>query len=290
MKIDIERESGFCFGVSRAIKMAEEALDRGAKVYCLGEIVHNQKEIDRLTAKGLVFIDNNDLKELRDARVLIRDHGEPPQTYELARKNNLKIIDGTCPIVQKLQKRIREKYLSKEKPDILIYGMENHPEVIGLKGQTEGNAIVIRDTEKLSLLNLQRNVSLFSQTTMDVGGFRELSEKLKSLFHVPREMKLEPEVNDTICRHISHRQPGLEEFAKNHDLIIFVAGKNSSNGKILFEICKKVNPNSYFISEPFEIKRHWFDDNHSVGICGATSTPHWLLHEVADHISEFTII
>ncbi len=289
MKIDIEAESGFCFGVSRAIELAEDELEKGNKVYCLGEIVHNRKEVERLLSKGLVFIDHDELKELKNSKVLIRAHGEPPSTYELAGKNNLRIIDGTCPIVRKLQKRIKEKYLEDKTGQILIYGKQDHPEVIGLNGQTEGNAVVIREPEMLSKLHLKGKVSLFSQTTMDTEGFKILSEKLSEHLESERNRNMEIEIHNTICRHISHRQPGLIRFANEHDVIIFVSGKNSSNGRILFDICKKANPESHLISESHEIRKEWFDGYESTGICGATSTPKWLLQEVYQYISDFTI-
>ncbi len=289
MKIDIEAESGFCFGVSRAIELAEEELEKGNKVYCLGEIVHNRKEVDRLQSKGLVFIEHDELKELKNSKVLIRAHGEPPSTYDLANRNNLEIIDGTCPIVKKLQKRIKEKYLEDKSGQILIYGKEDHPEVIGLKGQTDGNAVVVKEPQMLSKLKLKGKISLFSQTTMDTEGFQILSVKLSEPAGNDRNRNVDIEIHDTICRHISHRQPGLIRFANEHDVIIFVAGKNSSNGRILFDICKKANPESHLVSECHEIRKEWFDGYESTGICGATSTPKWLLQEVSDYISDFTI-
>lgn len=287
MNISIEEKSGFCSGVKRVIEMAESLLDRGEKVYCLGEIVHNEKEVRRLETKGMVFIEHSDLDKLTDETILIRAHGEPPETYELAARNNLKIIDGTCPIVQGLQRKIRRRYreMDSKNGQIIIYGKEKHPEVIGLNAQANNEALVVRTEEDLKKTDPYKNLYIYSQTTMDTGGFEKMSSQLKILGSDERTVQ----VNDTICKHISHREPGLRRFASENDLIIFVAGKNSSNGKILFEICKDENPSSIFISESKELKAKWFVDSiDSVGICGATSTPVWLLEEVGERIKSFT--
>lgn len=287
MNISIEEKSGFCFGVKRVIEMAESMLEHGEKVYCLGEIVHNEKEVKRLESKGMVFIDHADLDKLKDKTILIRAHGEPPETYEKAARNNLEIIDGTCPIVQRLQRKIRKRYRDSDRKteQIIIYGKEKHPEVLGLKGQTNNEAIVVRTEEDLKKVERDMDLYIYSQTTMDTGGFEQISSQLKFQGNDERSVQ----VNDTICRHISHREPGLRKFASQNDLIIFVAGKQSSNGRILYEICRDENPSSIFISESKELKPEWFVDSiKSVGICGATSTPVWLLEEVAEKIKSFT--
>jgi len=286
VKISIEKGAGFCFGVSKLIDMAEEILDKGEKLYCLGEIVHNEKEVKRLVDKGMQFITVEDLKELHNTSVMIRAHGEPPSTFEICEKNTISVIDGTCPIVRALQKKIKKAHESSDtdKEQILIYGKNDHPEVIGLKGQTNGKAIVINDPDQLKNTELNAGVSLFSQTTMDSEGFKEIEEALfqKSL----EDPKLKVHVNNTICKHISHRQPGITEFARNNDLIIFVAGKNSSNGKILFEICKKENSNCIFISETEEVRKEWLTGYEKIGITGGTSTPDWLLSQTAEKIKK----
>jgi len=285
VRISIENESGFCFGVNRAIRIAEEHLDRGEKVYCLGEIVHNEKEVNRLTSKGMVFIEREQLVDYHDIKVLIRAHGEPPYTYEIAEKNNIEIIDGTCPVVRSLQKRIRKIHEESGNLEsrIYIYGKQGHPEVIGLNGQIGNEALVVRDPSEIEADTVARNAYLFSQTTMDTGGFERISAALREKYKAAHL-----EINNTICSHISHREPGLRKFSKDNDLIVFVAGKNSSNGRILFEICKSENPDSYFISEPGELRSSWFIGKESTGICGATSTPLWLLEEVAMKVKGFT--
>ncbi len=286
MNVRIEKKSGFCFGVKRVIQMAEEALDKGEKLYCLGEIVHNQKEVERLTAKGMVFIDTDDLKELTNVKVLIRAHGEPPETYALAERNNIELIDGTCPIVRTLQKKVKDRFEdSGPETRILIYGKKGHPEVIGLNGQTGYNALVISSVDEVPDPGNTTSISLFSQTTMDGQGFAEVCDKLSTFAHPG----LEIEINNTICNHISHRQPGIEAFAESNELILFVAGKNSSNGRILYEICRKKNPNSYLISELEDIQAEWFTGVNNVGITGATSTPVWFLEQVKERLRNFTI-
>jgi 4-hydroxy-3-methylbut-2-enyl diphosphate reductase len=289
LKISIEEKSGFCFGVTRVIKMAEEILDRGEKLYCLGEIVHNDEEVERLKLKGLIFIEDEDLLKLKNEKVLIRAHGEPPATYSLAEKNGLTLIDGTCPIVLRLQKKIRKAYnsLTSEKDGIIIYGKENHPEVRGLMGQTNNTALVIRNTEEFGRINQRGNIHLFSQTTMDNEGFKMLEN-----YVADRKKKDEIDevfVHNSICKHISHRQPGIIQFAHENDLLIFVSGKKSSNGRILFDICKRENENSYFVSDVNDLKSEWIGKNKTIGICGATSTPGWLLDQIALKIKSFTI-
>ncbi len=287
MKISIEEKSGFCFGVKRVIEIAESLLDRGEKIYCLGEIVHNEKEVKRLKDKGLIFIEHSDLDSLKDKTVLIRAHGEPPETYQRADQNNLKLIDGTCPIVAGIQKKIRKSYeqLDNRNEQIIIYGKEGHPEVRGLIGQTEGNALVVGSKDDFENADLKKKIYFFSQTTMDVSGFENICTHLMQ----DQIEKREVEVNNTICKHVSHREPGLRKFASQNELVIFVAGKKSSNGRILFEICQEENPETHFISEPGELKQEWFNKSwKTVGVCGATSTPVWLLKKVAEKIQIFT--
>lgn len=288
MKVSIEEQSGFCFGVTRVIKMAEEILDRGEKLYCLGEIVHNEEEVERLKSKGLIFIDDEDLSKLKNTKVLIRAHGEPPATYALARNNGLELIDGTCPIVLSLQKKIKKIYEHSDsgKERILIYGKENHPEVRGLNGQTENKALVIRHPEELETLSGIENVHLFSQTTMDAEGFHQIENHLNAWKE--EGVKKQLTVHQTICRHISHRKPGIIQFARENDLIIFVSGKKSSNGRVLYEICKNENEHSFFVSDEKELKPEWLTGRKSVGVCGATSTPRWLLEQIAAKLESFT--
>lgn len=288
MKISIEEKSGFCFGVTRVIKMAEEILDRGEKLYCLGQIVHNEKEVQRLIDKGLVFIENEDLLKIKNAKVLIRAHGEPPATYALSRENDLELIDGTCPIVLTLQKKIRKAYEMADpaKNRIIIYGKENHPEVRGLKGQTENKAAIVRSCDEVGELKGLESVHLFSQTTMDTEGFKKIDKYLRKWQEEGGKKELN--VQNTICSHISNRQPGIIQFAHENELIIFVAGKKSSNGQVLFNICKNENENCYFVSGEDEIKSEWIKDVNSVGVCGATSTPRWLLEQIAAKIKSFT--
>ena len=288
MKISIEIKSGFCFGVKRAIALAEERLEQGERVYCLGQIVHNEKEVERLIKKGMIFIEHDDLDKLYDKTVLIRAHGEPPGTYEKAKKNKLRLIDGTCPIVLGLQKKIKKRFSENDLSDsqIIIYGKDNHPEVRGLKGQANNQALVVKSAEEIKKTDFKKKVFLFSQTTMDVKGFNKIESLIKQ--KVLDNEEGEVEVNNTICRHISHRETGLRDFAREHDLIVFVAGKHSSNGRVLFEICRSENPESYFVTGPEEIQAGWFVGKSSAGISGATSTPEWLLEEVAEKIREFT--
>ncbi len=283
--VRIEEKSGFCFGVTRVIRMAEEILDAGEKLYCLGQIVHNESEVKRLIAKGIIFIEKEDLHRLHHVRVLIRAHGEPPETYRIAEENNIELVDGTCPIVRKLQQKIRQNYETREKDSqIIIYGKTDHPEVVGLTGQTENNAIVISDPERLKDLSLAGEVSLYSQTTMDTDGFNRIREQLEERLEQKGKTGFALRVNNTICRHISHRQPGIRKFALENDVVIFVAGKKSSNGRVLFDVCRSVNSRSYLVSGPEELKDEWLANASKAGICGATSTPGWLLEEVAEKV------
>ena len=278
MIVEIDKKSGFCFGVVYAIEHAESFLKENEKLYSLGDIVHNDEEVKRLRQKGLISISKDEYKNLQDAAVLIRAHGEPPETYKTAIKNNLTLIDASCPVVLKLQHRIRNAY--EKNYQIIIYGKPGHPEINGLVGQTNGEAIVISDIEELNNINIDWNkpISIFSQTTKSPSKFYQIIEKIKSI------AKNEVVVNDTICRQVSNRAPWLKQFAKNYDVIIFVAGKKSSNGKVLYGVCKNENPNSYFVSSVEEINPEWFKNAEKVGICGATSTPRWLMEQVKEKI------
>lgn len=271
LKVTIDPRSGFCFGVVYAIEMAEDILDREGLLYCLGDIVHNDMEVERLKAKGLVIICYEQFLALKNAKVLIRAHGEPPETYRIALENNIELIDASCPVVLKLQNRIHHSYSDGE--NILIYGKKDHAEVIGLQGQTQGNAIVFQDIAELDLATMPRQVTLYSQTTKNKNTFYDISRRLS-------EAGLEVKVHDTICRQVSNRDEELREFSLEHDHIVFVAGKKSSNGKMLYQVCKAVNKNTYFVSSPEEISMDWFAPEDSVGICGATSTPQWLMDDV----------
>ena len=276
-KVEIDKKSGYCFGVTRAIKKAEEELKKGTPLYCLGYIVHNALEVERLTKLGLITIDMEQFKQLKNARVLLRAHGEPPSTYEIAKQNNIELIDASCPVVLTLQNRIKKK--DKETNDstqTVIYGKKGHAEVVGLVGQTNDRAIVIEDIDELDKLDYTKDIHLFSQTTKPLDGFREISTEIESRMQGSAQFKS----YDTICRQVSNRVPNLQEFAKKHDIVFFVAGKKSSNGKVLFEVCKKNNPNSYFISNPKEVDISLVKENISIGICGATSTPKWQMEEV----------
>ncbi len=282
MIVEIDKESGFCFGVVNAIKHAEEELEQGGDFFCLGDIVHNSQEVERLKNKGLGTINHEQLKSLRSAKVLLRAHGEPPSTYRIAKENNIKIIDATCPVVLQLQKKIFREFnvSTPQKKQIVIYGKIGHAEVNGLVGQTGGTAIVIEKIKDLEQLDFSKDICLFSQTTMSLDDFQEI---VKSI-----EERIEPGVSfryfDTICRQVANRMPNIKTFAGKHDLILFVAGKKSSNGKVLYEECKKSNQNTYLISDYQEINPEWLKQVRSVGVCGATSTPKWLMEAVAERI------
>ena len=277
LKIDIDNNSGFCFGVVYAIDMAEEILNDEDYLYCLGDIVHNDEEVKRLEKKGLRIIDHNQMKELHNEKVLIRAHGEPPSTYRIALENNLELIDASCPVVLKLQNRIKNAHDRGEK--IYIYGKHGHAEVLGLMGQTKNTAVVFQDLNEIDIDKLPKNISLYSQTTKSTESFYQISDELK-------EKGIEVNSNDTICRQVSNRDKQLRDFAGRYNKIIFVSGTKSSNGKVLYNVCKEKNPNSYFISTPSEVDKSWFDENDSIGICGATSTPMWLMEEVMNKIKE----
>jgi 4-hydroxy-3-methylbut-2-enyl diphosphate reductase len=275
VNIEIDDNSGFCFGVVFAISMAEDILDAEGKLYCLGDIVHNDEEVSRLKAKGLQIIDHDQLKNIKNEKVLIRAHGEPPETYKLALENNIELIDASCPVVLKLQNRVREAYNDKEQ--ILIYGKHGHAEVKGLVGQTNGDAIVIETFDELEKYELPKKLQLFSQTTKRTKNLYKLKSTLE-------EKGIEVDFNDTLCRQVSNRDIQLPTFVKKFDKVIFVAGTKSSNGKVLFDVCKENNPNTYFVSNKNELKKEWFIENENVGICGATSTPQWQMEEIKETI------
>ena len=282
IKVEIDEDSGFCFGVVTAIHKAEEELAKGETLYCLGDIVHNSREVERLKSMGLITINHEEFKQLHNAKVLLRAHGEPPETYITAYKNNIEIIDATCPVVLRLQKRIRQGYLadSDKEKQIVIYGKSGHAEVLGLVGQTDGKAIVIEKAEEAKKLDLNKSIRLFSQTTKSLDEFQEIVEYFKQ--HISPEATFE--YYDTICRQVANRMPKLREFAATHDLIFFVSGKKSSNGKMLFEECLKVNANSHLIDNEKEIDPSLLQNVKSIGVCGATSTPKWLMEKIYNHI------
>lgn len=332
LQIEIDNGSGFCFGVTTAIKKAEEELAKGTKLYCLGDIVHNSMEVERLTKKGLITINHDQLRELHDAKVLLRAHGEPPETYELARRNNIEIIDATCPVVLALQRRIKSQYEkghqladislenkgepvvvlptrsqtenkcdeicssfpvstplslreeTKSAGSIVIFGKNGHAEVLGLVGQTHSHAIVIEKFEDVKALDFEHDIYLYSQTTKSLDEFHKIIDYIQS--HISPTAKFQS--FDTICRQVANRMPNISSFAARHDLILFVAGRKSSNGKVLFHECLSVNPNSYQVESADEIDMKWFDGVQTVGICGATSTPKWLMEECRDEILRHT--
>ena len=275
--VEIDKKSGCCFGVSKAIARAEEELRKGETLYCLGDIVHNTLEVERLTKLGLITINYEQFKELKNARVLLRAHGEPPRTYEIAKENNIELIDASCPVVLGLQKRIKSKdQQKKEDAQIVIYGKKGHAEIIGLMGQTDSGSIIIESKEDFNKLDFSKDIHLFSQTTKPLEGFNEIATLIESRMHEGASF----EFFDTICRQVSNRVPNMKEFAEKHDLIFFIAGEKSSNGKVLFAECKKHNPNSYFIHNPEQVDLSLVKENTSIGICGATSTPKWQMEEV----------
>lgn len=282
IKVEIDEGSGFCFGVVTAIHKAEEELAKGETLYCLGDIVHNSREVDRLKAMGLITINRDEFRQLRNAKVLLRAHGEPPETYQIAQENNIEIIDATCPVVLRLQKRIKQEFRKEdfEEKQIVIYGKNGHTEVLGLVGQTGGQAIVIESAEEAKKLDFSKSIRLFSQTTKSLDEFQEIVEYIKH--HISPDATFE--YYDTICRQVANRMPNLREFAATHDLIFFVSGKKSSNGKMLFEECLKVNANSHLIDNEKEIDPSLLQNVESIGVCGATSTPKWLMEKIHDHI------
>ena len=291
MQVTIDPHSGFCFGVVYAIQMAEDALDNSGKLSCLGDIVHNNVEVDRLRSKGLEIIDHARLKTLKDCKVLIRAHGEPPETYKIALENNIELIDASCPVVLKLQNRVRISVdeMTERDGQVVIFGEVGHAEVMGLVGQTKGEAILVRNEEDLDKVDYSRPIYFFSQTTKSTRGFEKMRSLIEERSKNARENEIQEEFlnsNDTVCRQVSNREPQLKKFSDSHDVIVFVSGKKSSNGKVLFEVCKSVNPKTYFISDVDEIDPNWLEGVGSVGVCGATSTPMWLMKKVERHLKE----
>ncbi len=285
LKIEIDEQSGFCFGVTTAIQKAEEELAKGAPLYCLGDIVHNGKECERLKRMGLITIDHATFAELHNAKVLLRAHGEPPETYETAKRNNLQLIDATCPVVLKLQQRIKKKWQesANEERQIIIHVQSGHAEVLGLVGQTHGEAIVIENTSQLDRISTDKNTYIYSQTTKSLEGYRQIAEAIKERINSDKEV----EYFDTVCRRVSNRMSGMSKFASEHQLIFFVSGRKSSNGKILFDECKRTNSNSYHIEGPQEIDFSLIEGVESIGICGATSTPKWLMEDCRQAILNY---
>ena len=287
LQIEIDSGSGFCIGVTTAIQKAEEELAKGTQLYCLGDIVHNGMECERLREMGLVTIDHEQMARLHDATVLLRAHGEPPETYEMARRNNIEIIDATCPVVLQLQKRIKKQYetslTTPQSPltsQIVIFGKKGHAEVLGLVGQTHSDAIVIESFEEVTKLDFSRDIFLYSQTTKSLDEFHRIIEYIQQ--HISPSATFKS--FDTICRSVANRMPNISQFAAKHDLILFVCGRKSSNGKVLYNECLRVNPNTHLVEDPEEIDSSWLTDIQTVGICGATSTPKWLMEQCRDAI------
>lgn len=277
LSVDIDNNSGFCFGVVYAIEMAEDILEEEGNLYCLGDIVHNDEEVKRLEKKGLKIINHEQLKLLTNAKVLIRAHGEPPATYQMALQNNLELIDASCPVVLKLQNRIKNSFDKEEQ--IYIYGKHGHAEVVGLLGQTNNEAVVFQDIAELDIPTLPRELTLYSQTTKSTDKFYEINRILE-------ENGITVKTNDTICRQVSNRDKELRDFARKFDVVVFVSGTKSSNGKVLYRICADQNPRTHFVSSLADVKSEWFGKNESIGICGATSTPMWLMEEIKSHLQK----
>jgi 4-hydroxy-3-methylbut-2-en-1-yl diphosphate reductase len=284
MVVEIDMKSGFCFGVQNAVEIAEENLLKGEKVFSLGPIVHNDKEVERLSVMGLVSVNHDEFRKLKNCKVLIRAHGEPPETYQIAEENNITIIEATCPIVKRLQSKIKDVWLKiRESNDqIVIFGKSGHAEVVGLLGQTGNEAIIASGPDDLNRIDFTRPVWLFAQTTMSVKEYVIFADLIRQKI---RENGIsEPDnflhVNNTICGQVSNREPALRKFAQKHEVVIFVSGRESSNGKMLFSVCKSINPETYFVTSPEEINRSWFEGKKTIGICGATSTPKWLIEKI----------
>ena len=280
VQIEIDNGSGFCFGVTTAIQKAEEELAAGKTLYCLGDIVHNGMECERLKQLGLVTINHEEMSKLHGVKVLLRAHGEPPSTYEMARKNDIEIIDATCPVVLQLQRRIKKQYDMCPDAQVVIFGKPGHAEVLGLVGQTESKAIVIANVEEVKQLDFTRDIYLYSQTTKSLDEFHRIIEYIQE--HISPEATFKS--FDTICRQVANRMPNISAFATRHDLVLFVCGRKSSNGKVLYNECKSVNPNSHLIEGPEEIQKEWLEGVRTIGICGATSTPKWLMEQCRDAI------
>lgn len=279
LQIEIDNGSGFCFGVTTAIQKAEEELSKGNQLYCLGDIVHNGMECERLRKMGLITINHDDMRKLHNVKVLLRAHGEPPETYELACQNHIEIIDATCPVVLQLQKRIKRQFEAGA-AQIVIFGKKGHAEVLGLVGQTQSSAIVIESVDEVTKLDFSRDIFLYSQTTKSLDEFHQIIEYIQQ--HISPSATFKS--TDTICRSVANRMPNISQFASRHDLILFVCGRKSSNGKVLYNECLRVNPNTHLIEGPDEINHQWLKGIKTVGICGATSTPKWLMEKCRDAI------
>ena len=289
MIVEIDKKSGFCFGVVYAIDIAEEELRKSGKLYCLGDIVHNNKEVERLSKLGLEIISHEDLKNYSNCKVLIRAHGEPPETYQIAKKNNIELLDASCPVVLKLQHKIKEGYIESNKIEgqVVVYGKKGHAEIIGLLGQIGEDAVLISSIDDLDNLDYTKPIFMYSQTTKSPKEYYNIKKEIeKRRKDYGLSDPLGFVVNDTLCRQVSGREPDLKKFAIQHDVILFVSGKKSSNGRMLYDSCKDVNSFSYFISDIKDIKKEWFNDVSSVGICGATSPPLWLMEEVSNYVSK----
>jgi 4-hydroxy-3-methylbut-2-enyl diphosphate reductase len=288
MLVEIDHNSGYCFGVEYAIQIAEDALRESGQLYCLGDIVHNSMEVQRLAEMGLEVIDKTQLKDLHNCKVLIRAHGEPPETYKTALENNIELIDASCPVVLKLQNRVKHEYerFKNRNGQIVLFGQPGHAEVIGISGQTDNEAIIITTEADLEKIDFKRPISLFSQTTKSTDGFYKMKAMIEErIKEAQREVTSENfDANDSICRQVSNREPQLHKFASQYDVIIFVSGKKSSNGKALYNVCLQVNPKSYIVENAGELEPIWFENAQSVGISGATSTPLWLMEQVRDKI------
>ena len=287
MDVIIDKNSGYCFGVEFAIQMAEDEMATGEPLFCLGDIVHNSMEVERLAKKGLKIIDREELKKLSDCKVLIRAHGEPPETYQLALENNIELVDASCPVVLKLQNRVKASFDAIDSKDgqIVIYGQEGHAEVIGIAGQTGDNAIVITTEKDLDKIDFKKPVTLYSQTTKSTQGFYKMKDLIEArVAEAGKNVGENFEYNDSICRQVSNREPQLRKFSKEFDVVIFVSGKKSSNGKALYGVCKQENERSYFVENETEIEPSWIRATDNVGICGATSTPMWLMEKVQNYI------
>lgn len=283
LQIEIDNGSGFCFGVTTAISKAEEELSKGGTLYCLGDIVHNGMECERLKNMGLITINHNHLRQLRDTKVLLRAHGEPPETYALAKENNIEIIDATCPVVLQLQRRIKSQCDNNPEAQIVIFGKPGHAEVLGLVGQTQGRAIVVAGMEDVTKLDFSHDIYLYSQTTKSLDEFHRIIDYIQQRISSDATFRS----FDTICRQVANRMPNISLFAARHDLVLFVCGRKSSNGKVLFNECLRVNANSHLIEGPSEIDREWLKGIQTIGICGATSTPKWLMEQCKDAIGEY---
>lgn len=290
MTVEIDENSGYCFGVEFAIQMAEDEMAEGQELYCLGDIVHNSMEVERLYNKGLRTITRDELKNLKDCKVLIRAHGEPPETYQTAINNNIELVDASCPVVLKLQNRVKNAYdLTKNKEgQLVIYGKPGHAEVIGLTGQTSNEAIIITGPDDLGKIDFTKPITLFSQTTKSTQGFYSIKEEIEKRISDTGQLSIADDfsANDSICRQVSNREPHMVKFSQKHDVIIFVAGRKSSNGKALHNVCLQNNPRSYFVESEKEIDPNWIEATDSVGICGATSTPTWLMEQVANFLQQ----